>query len=309
MATGRYFTLNTGTKIPAFGLGTWRSPSREVYAAVTAALRHGYRHIDTALIYGNETAVGQAIRNSQIPREQIFLTTKLWNTYHNKVSRGIEDSLKHLGLDYVDLYLMHWPVSMDKDNKQLPESEWDFVKTWAEMQKLIDTGLVKAIGVSNFSTKYLQRLLDAESTKLVPVANQGISFICISRMTGADKLVELHPLNPQHELLKFCAEHRIHVTAYSPLGSNTGHLQEEPSIKEMAAKYNKSAAQVLISWAIQRGTSVIPKSVTLPRIEQNFQDFVLEEADFEELNCVYRKKSVRVVVPQWGVKVFDTDDN
>ncbi|KAK9243039.1 NADP-dependent oxidoreductase domain-containing protein [Lipomyces tetrasporus] len=293
MATGRYFTLNTGAHIPALGLGTWRSPTKEVYAAVTTALKHGYRHIDTALIYGNETPVGQAIRNSQIAREQIFLTTKLWNTYHTKVPKGIEDSLKHLGLDYVDLYLMHWPVSMDKDSKALPESEWDFVKTWAEMQKLVYTGLVKAIGVSNFSTKNLQRLLDAESTKIFPAANQ----------------VELHPFNPQHKLLKFCADHDIHLTAYSPLGSNTGPLQEEPAIKDMAAKYNKTAAQVLISWAIQRGTSVIPKSVTPSRIEQNFEDFALEDGDIEALNRLCQKNTVRIVDPQWGVNVFNSDDN
>ncbi|KAK9376454.1 NADP-dependent oxidoreductase domain-containing protein [Lipomyces chichibuensis] len=248
MATGRYFTLNTGSKIPALGLGTWRSSYREVYAAVTAALRHGYRHIDTALIYGNETGAGQAIRNSQIPREQIFLTTKLWNTYHNKVSKGIGDSLKHLGLDYVDLYLMHWP-------------------------KLIDTGVVKAIGVSNFSTRNLQRLLDAGSTKIVPVANQAPQIL-------------RGPIYSRNSLL-------------------TGPLQEEPSITEI----NTSAAQVLISWAIQRGASVIPKSVTPSKIQQNFQDFVLEDADFEELNCLYKDKTVRVVVPQWGVKVFDNDDN
>ncbi|KAK9319875.1 NADP-dependent oxidoreductase domain-containing protein [Lipomyces orientalis] len=293
MATGRYFTLNTGAHIPALGLGTWRSPTKEVYAAVSTALKRGYRHIDTALIYGNETPVGQAIRNSQIAREQIFLTTKLWNTYHTMVPKGFEDSLKHLGLDYVDLYLMHWPVSMDKDSKALPESEWDFVKTWAEMQKLVDSGLVKAIGVSNFSTKNLQRLLDAESTKIVPAANQ----------------VELHPFNPQHKLLRYCADHDIHLTAYSPLGSNTGPLQEEPAIMDMAAKYNKSAAQVLISWAIQRGTSVIPKSVTQSRIKQNFEDFALEDGDFEALNELCQKKTVRIVDPQWGVNVFNSDDN
>ena len=169
------YTLNTGAKIPALGLGTWQSQPQEVEKAVEIALRKGYRHIDTALAYGNEAEVGLGIKNSGVPREEIWLTTKLDNTWHKRVAEGIDSSLKSLGTDYVDLYLMHWPSSTDpKDvKKHLPD--WDFIKTWQEMQKLPATGKVRNIGVSNFGIKNLEKLLNDPSCKVRALA-AGKSF-------------------------------------------------------------------------------------------------------------------------------------
>lgn len=152
--------------MPAIGLGTWQSKPNEVKMAVEAALRHGYRHIDTAFAYGNEKEVGDGIKASGVPREEIFLTTKLDNPWHKRVPEGIERSLANLQTDYVDLYLMHWPSSTDPDDLKKHYPDWDFLDTWRELQKLVGTGKVRAIGVSNFAIKNLEKLLNAESTKV-----------------------------------------------------------------------------------------------------------------------------------------------
>jgi len=179
-STTSTFTLNTGAKIPAVGLGTWQSKPNEVREAVKVALQRGYRHIDTALAYGNEEEVGQGIRDSGVPREEIWITTKLDNPWHHRVEEGITSSLKSLGVDYVDLYLMHWPSSTDPNDLKKHLPDWNFVKTWIEMQKLPASGRVKNIGVSNFGIKNLEILLNDPSTKIVPAVNQ----------------IELHPNNP-----------------------------------------------------------------------------------------------------------------
>lgn len=160
------YTLNTGAKIPAVGLGTWQSKPNEVKLAVEAALKHGYRHIDTAFAYGNEKEVGDGIKASGVPRDQIFLTTKLDNPWHKRVSEGIQKSLANLQTDYVDLYLMHWPSSTDPEDLKKHYPDWNFVDTWRELQKLVGTGKVKAIGVSNFGIQNMEKLLNAESTKV-----------------------------------------------------------------------------------------------------------------------------------------------
>lgn len=160
------YKLNTGDSIPAIGLGTWQSKPGEVEKAVEAALRAGYRHIDTAYAYGNEKEVGEGIRASGVPREDIWLTTKLDNDWHKRVAQGIDTSLKNLGVDYVDLYLMHWPASLDAEDTSKPYTDWDFVDTWREMQKLVGTGKVRNIGVSNFAIKNLERLLNDPSCKV-----------------------------------------------------------------------------------------------------------------------------------------------
>jgi aryl-alcohol dehydrogenase-like predicted oxidoreductase len=160
------FELNTGAKIPALGLGTWQSKPQEVEKAVEIALRKGYRHIDTALAYGNEAEVGRGIKNSGVPRSEIWLTTKLDNPWHKRVAEGIDSSLKSLGTDYVDLYLMHWPSSTDPNNLKKHLPDWNFIKTWQEMQKLPATGKVRNIGVSNFGIKNLEILLNDPSTKV-----------------------------------------------------------------------------------------------------------------------------------------------
>jgi glycerol 2-dehydrogenase (NADP+) len=160
------FTLNTGARMPAVGLGTWQSKPGEVEEAVESALRCGYRHIDTALAYGNEKEVGVGMRASGVPREEIWLTTKLDNAWHKRVADGIDESLKNLGTDYVDLYLMHWPVALDPSDETKVIDGWDFVDTWMEMQKLVETGKVRNIGVSNFGIGHLERLLSAKGLEV-----------------------------------------------------------------------------------------------------------------------------------------------
>jgi len=300
MSLGRIAKLNTGAFIPHVGLGTWQSKPDVVKHAVKVALQSGYRHIDCAWIYGNEKEVGEAIRESNIPRSELFITTKLWNNSHRpeEVLPALETSLKNLGLDYVDLYLIHWPiafksgpdaVSRDSEGKLLFENV-DFTETYKAMEALIPTGKTKAIGVSNFSIKNLEKLL--ASAKIVPAANQ----------------VELHPENPQWELLEFCKAKGIHLTAYSPLGSTDSPLIKREEISKIAQKHNSNNANVLIAWAVQRGTSVIPKSTTESRIISNFQDIVLDEEDLKTLKAITEGKAPhRYCDPKdfWGVEIFN----
>ncbi|KAF2276060.1 Aldo/keto reductase [Westerdykella ornata] len=287
------FPLNTGATIPAIGLGTWQSKPNQVREAVRVALQKGYRHIDTALAYGNEAEVGQGIRDSGVPREEIWITTKLDNTWHKRVEEGIESSLKSLGVDYVDLYLMHWPSSTDPDDlsKHLPD--WDFIATWAEMQKLPASGRVKNIGVSNFGIRNLEKLLSDPRTKTVPAVNQ----------------IELHPNCPSPKLLQYCKEKGIHCTAYSCLGSTDSPLAKDQTLKALAEKKGWSAAQVLLLWGLQRGTSVIPKSVTPERIEANFEldGKSLSEEEMKQLDSLPDR--FKVCGDAWlPIKVFFGDD-
>jgi len=253
--TKHHFTLNTGAKIPAVGLGTWQSQPNEVRKAVCAALKAGYRHIDTALAYGNEHEVGQGIKDSGVPREEIWLTTKLDNPWHKRVEEGINSSLKSLGTDYVDLYLMHWPSSTDPDDLKKHYPDWDFIKTWQELQKLPESGRVKNIGISNFGITNLEKLLNDPSCKTTPAVNQ----------------IELHPNCPTPKLVEYCQSKGIHCTAYSCLGSTNSPLAKDETLAKIAESKGKTTAQVLLMWGLQRGTSVIPKSVTASRIESNFQ--------------------------------------
>ncbi|KAI8354810.1 NADP-dependent oxidoreductase domain-containing protein [Mortierella sp. GBAus27b] len=296
MSLGQTATLNTGATIPLVGLGTWKSRRNAVKNAVTVALQNGYRHIDTAWIYSNEKEIGEAIRESGIPRNELFITTKLWNNSHRPkdVLRALESSLKNLGLDYVDLYLMHWPaafksgpVAVAKDAEGHPIFEdVDIVTTYKAMEKLLKTDKAKAVGVANFSITNLKKL---EAAGVIPSVNQ----------------VELHPENPQWELLEFCKEKGIHVTGFSPLGSTDSPLIKRNEIAEIAKKHNSSNANVLIAWGRQRGTSVIPKSVTDARIISNFQDIVLDEEDLKVLNSLTEGKPAhRYCNPEWAVDIF-----
>lgn len=279
------FTLNTGAKIPAIALGTWRSEPDDVYNAVSVALKNGYRHIDTAAAYGNEDGVGKAIKDSGVPREEIFVTTKLWNTDHDKVEQALDYSLHKLGLDYVDLYLMHWPSSADED-KKYPEEYYDFIDTYKEMQRIYKTTKkVKAIGVSNFTIKKLGTLLTADGVDVVPATDQ----------------VEGHPLLTQPELHEFLQEKGIILEAYSPLGSAGSPLTDHRVILDIAEKYQVEQAQVLISWAVQRKTVVLPKSVTEDRIILNLKTFTLDKEDFQALNHItLKEEEVRTSDPGWN---------
>jgi len=287
------FKLNTGAEIPAIGLGTWQSQPGEVGKAVEAALNAGYRHIDTAFAYGNEKEVGEGIRASGVPREQIFLTTKLNNPDHKRVAEAIDTSLKNLGTSYVDLYLMHWPCSTDPNDSKKHIPNWDFVDTWREMQKLVGTDKVKAIGVSNFGIKNLERLLNDPSCYVVPAVNQ----------------IELHPGNPSPKLIAYNTSKGIHSSGYSPLGSTDSPLSKNVILEAIAHSKARSPAQVLLLWGIQKGWSVLPKSVTPSRIVDNFQldNWSLTDEEIAKIDAIPDR--FKVCGDSWlPIKVFFGDD-
>jgi len=290
------FKLNTGEEIPAVGLGTWQSPPGQVREAVKVALRKGYRHIDTALAYGNEKEVGLGIKDSGVPREEIWITTKLDNPWHKRVEEGLDSSLESLGVDYVDLYLMHWPCSTQPDtNLKKHWPDWDYVKTWIEMQKLAGTGKVRNLGVSNFGIKHLEEIAKHPEYKITPAVNQ----------------IELHPNNPSPKYLEYCKSKGIHVTAYSCLGSTDSPLYKDADVKALAEKKGKTVQQVLLMWGLQRGTSVIPKSVTPSRVEANYalDGWELTKEEFDKLDSL--KGRFKVCTDDWlpdDVQVFFGDD-
>jgi 2,5-diketo-D-gluconate reductase A len=250
-------TLNDGNSIPAIGLGVWQTPADDTERAVGAALAAGYRHVDTAAAYGNETEVGRAIAASGVPREDVFLVTKLWNSEqgYDKTLKAFDASVAKLGVDYLDLYLIHWPV---------PELN-AFVDTFKAFANLRDQGSIRSIGVSNFEPEHLRILVDA--TGIVPAVNQ----------------IELHPLLPQRELREVHASMGVATEAWSPLGQ--GSLLENPTVTALAEAHGKTPAQVLIRWHIQLGNIVIPKSVNPERIVSNFDvfDFELSEQDMTSI--------------------------
>lgn len=249
-------TLNNGVTMPWLGLGVWKTKDGdEVIQAVSDAITAGYRSIDTAAVYGNETGVGQALKASGIPREQLFITTKVWNADQGFEStlRAFEDSRRKLQLDTLDLYLVHWPV------------KGKYKETWKALIKLRDEGYVRAIGVSNFQVHHLQDLID--DTGVVPAVNQ----------------VELHPLLNQRELRSFCQEKGIQLEAWSPLMQGNLDL---PLLTELSGKYGKSPAQIVLRWDLQHGIVTIPKSVTKHRILENANifDFTLSDEDMIRLD-------------------------
>lgn len=224
------YRLHDGSEIPAIALGTWRSSNEDAQKAVKIALQNGYKHIDTASAYGNEEGVGKGIKESGVKRERIFLTTKLWNTEHKNPEAALDASLKRLGTDYVDLYLMHWPVSND-DDRESKDEDYDYIETYKAMQPLVETGKAKAIGISNFTKERVQKLLADKDVTIKPVVNQ----------------IEAHPLLVQPELTEYLTQENIFVEAYSPLGSQGSPLFNVPAIKEIAQKYDASVGQLLIS--------------------------------------------------------------
>lgn len=291
--TSKTFTLNTGKTIPAIGLGTWQSQPGEVGKAVEAALRSGYRHIDTAFAYGNEKEVGEGIRASGVPREEIFLTTKLDNPWHKRAPEALRRSLENLGVDYLDLYLMHWPSSSTPEDLKKHYDDWDFVDTWREMQKLLDTGKIRNLGVSNFGIKNLERLLNDPSCKTVPAVNQ----------------IELHPGNPSPKLIAYCAEKGIHCSGYSPLGSSDSPLYKNETIAEIAKAKKRSVQQVMLMWGIKKGWSVLPKSVNPDRVKANFDLDGWDLTDEEVAKIDGIPDRFKVCGDAWlPVKVFFGDD-
>ena len=252
-------TLNNGVKIPFIGLGVFRSPAGDVTrSAVHHALQAGYRHIDTAKIYANEQDVGRAIAESDVPREEIFVTTKLANADqgYDSTLRAIDENLNKLQMDYVDLYLEHWPV------------EGRRLESWKAMEKILTDGKVKAIGVSNFMKRHIEELLD--NSDIVPVINQ----------------IELSPFNClfRKDTIDFCLENNIAIEAYSPL--TKARKLDDPNLVEIAVKYHKTTAQILIRWALQHEFIAIPKSTKQHRIIENASvfDFSISEVDMDFLD-------------------------
>lgn len=257
--TAPLMTLNNNLSIPQLGLGVYKADDEEAEFAVGTALEAGYRLIDTAKLYNNETGVGRAIKNSSVPREDIFVTTKLWNSdqgYDTTIA-AFHASLERLGLDYLDLYLIHWPMpAVDT-----------YIDTWRAFEDLHKQGLIKSIGVSNFNIEHLEKLL--ASSSIVPVLNQ----------------VELHPDFQQLKLREFCQQHNIKVESWKPIGGQGSALHENDTIKRLAAAHNKSTAQIMIRWHIQSGLIVIPKSVHTERIQENIDvfDFQLSDDDMDAI--------------------------
>ncbi|KAH6905131.1 NADP-dependent oxidoreductase domain-containing protein [Coprinopsis sp. MPI-PUGE-AT-0042] len=275
--------LNTGAEMPTVGLGTWKSQPGAVEKAVEHALKHGYKHIDTAAAYGNEAEVGEGIKASGVPRESIFLTTKLNNCDHARAAEALEDSLKKLDTPYLDLWLMHWPAPMDAECKEADKS-LDWINAWKSMVKLFkeNPNKLKAIGVSNFSVEFLQRLL--KDSEVVPAVNQ----------------IELHPSCPQIDVVDFCREKGIVVTAYSPLGSDNSPLLKDEVVQEIADKYKSTPANILISLQANRpGVNVLTKSVTPARIETNLKVIDIDEEDIKKLHAIDKTKHFRACHPSW----------
>lgn len=299
-------TLNSGQTIPSVGLGTWKSEKNKVGDAVYYAVaKAGYRHIDCAAVYGNEKEIGNAFKKifdeGKVKREEVFVTSKLWNTEHDPalVEAACRKTLEDLQLDYLDLYLVHWGIAFPHGGDIEPMGEDGLVKrvpvplidTWRAMEKLVEKGLVKSIGVANYTVPMIIDLL--AYSKVKPVMNQ----------------VEVHPYNSQTELMEFCHKMGIAVTAYSPFGSQ-GKETDKPInngvIAGIADAHKKSPAQVLVRWLNQRGIVTIPKSVNPERIADNLDiyGFKLSDAEMEEISKLERGHRFVDPIDWWGVPYF-----
>lgn len=297
MADIPYFTLNTGAKIPSVGMGAWQGSQssgqdKELVAALVDAInKAGYRHIDTASLYGNEPEVGEAARQSGVPRSDLFITTKLQPAGVYDPVGEFEKSFEKLNVEYIDLWLMHWPQGFTssegfgsgesfghENQKHLGPT---FNETWAKMEDIFlnsHKGKVKAIGVSNFSPKNLDILL--KTAKVIPAVNQ----------------IESHPYLADHATVDYCKEKGIHVTAYSPLGQYDKRIHEDKDLNEIAKKHNTTAATIALSWQVQRGVSVAPKSTNEQRMKQNITLIKLSDEEMERVNniCKDPKRSTRL---------------
>ena len=259
-------TLNNGQVIPQFGFGVFQIEPKKTVAAVSTALEAGYRHIDTAEMYGNEAEVGEAIAASGLDRGDVFITSKLNNDAHEPEAarEAFDETLKALGVDYVDLFLIHWPLPMRYDG--------DFVSTWKTLEEFYREGRARSVGVSNFQPQHLRRLHN--ETDVIPAVNQ----------------IEAHPYLTQDDVRAFCAQHQIAVEAWSPLGQ--GSVLDDPVVGRIAERTGKTPAQVVLRWHIQRGDIVFPKSVTPDRIRENIDifDFELSGADVNDISLLNKNE-------------------
>ncbi|KAF5387284.1 hypothetical protein D9757_006866 [Collybiopsis confluens] len=310
MSHNKFLTLSTGAALPQIGLGTWLSEPHEVENAVEIAVKNGYRHLDLAMIYENQHEVGAALKKvipSVVKREELFITSKVWNSSHRpeQVEKELDETLKLLGIDYLDLYLIHWPVAFPPGNGFYPphptkegEVELDLgpslVDTWKAMIAL-PKSKVRAVGVSNFTTEHLRAIIKA--TGVVPTVNQ----------------IEAHPLNPQDDLVAYAKENNIHLTAYSPLGNNLvgkTKLVDYPAVVDIGKRKGATPAQVLVAWGVYRGYSVIPKSVKEDRIKSNFQQVTLTKEEYDEVTAVGKDNRTRFNIPfgytpKWDINIFN----
>jgi len=259
LSFGATVKLNNGVDVPLLGLGVYQSaPGKTTRDAVRHALKCGYRLVDTARVYGNEQDVGLALRESGLSREEVFVTTKLWNSDHgyDSTTRACEESLRRLGLNYLDLYLVHWPVSGVRN------------ESWRAMEKLLKDGKCRAIGVSNYTINHLSEMLASSNT--IPAVNQ----------------VEFHPFLYQQKLLEYCRGHGIQLEAYSPL--TRGERLNHPKVVEIAREHGRTPAQILIRWAVQHSVVAIPKSVRNERILENSRvfDFTLSPSEMKALDSL-----------------------
>jgi len=258
--------LNDGQTIPQFGFGVFQIPPEQTAEATSAALRAGYRHIDTAQMYRNEAAVGAAIRDSGVARSEVFITSKLSNAAHLPADarKAFDNSLSALGTDYVDLFLIHWPLPTRYDG--------DFISTWRTLEEFYRDGRARSIGVSNFQPHHLRRI--HQECEITPAVDQN----------------EIHPYFTQDDVREFCAEHQIAIEAWSPIAQ--GKVLDDPTITEIAARYGKTPAQVVLRWQIERGDIVFPKSVTPARIRENIDifDFELSGEDVEAISALNRNE-------------------
>lgn len=286
--------LNCGTTIPVLGFGTYSYPIdlKATELAIHTALKVGYRHFDTAKVYGSEPAVGRAltvaIEEGFVEREDVFLTSKLWGSDHHDPVSALKRTLQNLGMEYVDMYLVHWPVKLKPGaNNAVPkeeefEPELDMEVTWRGMERCFDSGLCRAIGVSNFSSKKIETLLDFASVP--PAVNQ----------------VEMHPMWKQRKLREVCGENKILVSAYSPLGApgnawGSTAVVDSPIIQSIALKHNATPAQVALQWGVSKGASVIPKSFSKDRMEENMGalDLWLDDQDILDIDKLGERKILR----------------
>uniref|UniRef100_A0A0D6R5E0 NADP-dependent oxidoreductase domain-containing protein n=1 Tax=Araucaria cunninghamii TaxID=56994 RepID=A0A0D6R5E0_ARACU len=305
-------TLYNGHKMPIVGLGVWRMDGHLVRDLIFNALHLGYRHFDCAADYKNEAEVGQALaeafRQGLVKREEIFITTKLWNSDHGHVLEACKDSLKKLQLEYLDLYLIHFPVAtrhtgvgttdsaLDEDGMLDIDTTVSLETTWHAMEGLVSAGLVRSIGISNYDI-FLTRDCLAYS-KIKPAVNQ----------------IETHPYFQRESLVKFCQKHGIAITAHTPLGGGVANIEwfgsvsclEDPSLQTLAKKYNRTPAQIALRWGIQRNTIVIPKSSKMERLKENIDvfDFELSKEDMEAIKCMDRKMRTNNPEKFWGLDLF-----
>ncbi len=261
------FKLNNGVEMPWVGYGTYKTPVEETESVVSEALEIGYRHIDTAAFYQNEKGVGQAVRKSGISREEIFVTSKVWNSNrgYEKTKKAFEDTMRELDMDYLDLYLIHWPANRKQYGDKAKSIN---AETWRAMEELYMEGRIKAIGLSNFLPHHIDELL--ETAKIKPMVNQ----------------IELHPGWLQPEVVEYCHRNDIVVEAWSPLGRNT--ILNNETLLDIANKYGKSVAQICLRWVLQHNVVPLPKSVTPSRIKMNTEifDFILDEKDMKVIDSL-----------------------